>query len=203
MADADLAAKIDRLESREQIRQLAFKYALAVDMRDLDAIVSLHVDDVKVKNIGEGRAALKKHFDRTLRNFKGSSHHIGNHIIEFETPDRAIGMVYCHCEHEMGDDWVHMKMLYLDNYERRKGAWFFSRQRFLGSWYAAEWRAPPVGPQKIRWPGRKPVDGKFHDAFPTYKEFWEAQSLADTPVTAVVPEHFLRTMLRDQPIPER
>src|SRR5690349_4349937 len=91
MADADLAAKIDRLESMEQIRQLAFKYALAVDMRDLDAIVSLHVDDVKVKNIGQGHAALKQHFDRTLRNFKGSAHHIGNHIIEFETPDRAIG----------------------------------------------------------------------------------------------------------------
>jgi len=172
-------------------------------MRDLDAIVSLHVDDVAVKNIGQGRAALKTHFDRVLRGFKGSAHHIGNHVIEFETADRAIGMVYCHCEHEMDDKWVHMKMLYLDSYERRDGVWYFARQRFLGSWYASDWREAPTGPQKIRWPGRKAIDGKFHDSFPTYAAFWAKDSLADEPVMPVDPDKFLRTMLRDQPIPER
>jgi hypothetical protein len=60
-----------------------------------------------------------------------------------------------------------------------------------------------VGPQKIRWPGRKPADGKFHTAFPTWREFWDAPGLADAPVKPVAPERFLRAMLRDQPIPER
>ena len=35
----DLAARLDRVEATEGIRQLAARYALAVDMRDLDALV--------------------------------------------------------------------------------------------------------------------------------------------------------------------
>ncbi|WP_341643831.1 hypothetical protein [Thauera sp. SDU_THAU2] len=36
-APADLLARIDRLESLDAIRQLAGKYSLSLDMRDLDA----------------------------------------------------------------------------------------------------------------------------------------------------------------------
>ncbi len=36
-----LEARIDRLESLDAIRQLPAKYALALDMRDMDAMVSL------------------------------------------------------------------------------------------------------------------------------------------------------------------
>src|SRR5579862_1872055 len=160
---AQLQAKIDRLESIDQIRQLACKYAAAVDMRDLDALVGLHVDDVAVKGIGRGRVALKKHFDRILRSFTGSCHHIGNHIIEFEHRDGAIGLVYCRVEHEIGDRWVIMQLLYLDVYERRQGLWYFARQRYLGRWYATDMMMPPTGPHKVRWPGRPPADGRFHD----------------------------------------
>jgi ketosteroid isomerase-like protein len=199
---SDLAAKIDRLDSTEQIRQLAYKYGLAVDMRDLDAIVSLHVEDVRAKGIGQGRQALKQHFDKVLRGFTSSSHMVGNHVIEFEDPDHAIGMVYCHCEHEIGDKWIHMQMLYLDTYERRGGAWYFARQRYLGRFYATDHTEHPIGPQKVRWPGARPVDGAFHARFPAYDEFW-TRRLGDEPVKAVDPARFLRTMLRDQPIPER
>ena len=44
----DLLARLDRLESLDAIRQLAAKYALALDMRDLDALVNLFPEDVKV-----------------------------------------------------------------------------------------------------------------------------------------------------------
>ena len=37
----DLLARIDRLESLDEIRQLPAKYALSLDMRDLDAHVNL------------------------------------------------------------------------------------------------------------------------------------------------------------------
>jgi hypothetical protein len=200
---ADLAAKIERLETTEEIRQLAGKYALAVDMRDLDALVSLHVEDVEVRGFGRGRSALKRHFDRTLRNFTGACHHIGNHLIEFEQADRAVGVVYCRCEHEIGEKWIYMQMLYLDTYERRGGRWYFACQRFLGRWYAAESTAPPIGACKVRWPGRAPVEGTFHDPFPAYREFWSADGLGSDPIADVDPSRFLRTMLRDKPIPKR
>ena len=49
MSDAsDVLARIDRLESLDEIRQLAAKYSLALDMRDLDALVNLFPEDVRV-----------------------------------------------------------------------------------------------------------------------------------------------------------
>jgi hypothetical protein len=41
MQTLDLAERIERLESIDEIRQLAAKYALSLDMRDLDAHVNL------------------------------------------------------------------------------------------------------------------------------------------------------------------
>jgi hypothetical protein len=46
---------LDQLLAYEQIRQLAARYALAVNMRDLDALVDLFVDDVKAFDGRTGR----------------------------------------------------------------------------------------------------------------------------------------------------
>ena len=50
---ADILARLDRIESRDEIRQLISKYSLALDMRDMDALANLFPDDVKV---GDGRS---------------------------------------------------------------------------------------------------------------------------------------------------
>ena len=56
----------------------------------MDAHVNLFIDDIRVSREQVGRAHLKHWLDDTLRQqFTGTSHHIGNHIIEFEDPDRA------------------------------------------------------------------------------------------------------------------
>ena len=39
--DDQLLARIERLEALDEIRQLAAKYSLSLDMRDLDAHVNL------------------------------------------------------------------------------------------------------------------------------------------------------------------
>ena len=100
MTDSALLARIDRLESIDEIRQLAAKYSLALDMRDMDALVNLFHEDVRVGKDKVGRAHFKQWMDETLRvQFTGTSHHICNHIIEFEDPDRAVGVVYSKNEH--------------------------------------------------------------------------------------------------------
>ena len=115
----NLESRIDRLESLDSIRQLAAKYALSLDMRDLDAHVNLFAQDIRVSRELTGRAHLKRWLDDTLRlQFTGTSHHIGGHVIEFDDPDHALGVVYSKNEHETpsksGDDeWVIMQMLYL------------------------------------------------------------------------------------------
>ncbi len=132
MADETLLARIDRLESLDEIRQLAAKYSLSLDMRDMDAHVNLFVPDIRVSRDKVGRAHLKRWLDDTLRlQFTGTSHHIGNHIIEFEDADHAHGVVYSKNEHETPcadgrSEWVIMQMLYWDNYERQGRPLVFS-----------------------------------------------------------------------------
>ena len=58
---------LERLLAHEEIRQLAAGYAAATDARDLDTLVSLFVDDVRVGRDAHGRDALKAFFTESLR----------------------------------------------------------------------------------------------------------------------------------------
>ena len=204
-ASPGLEARLDRLESIEAIRQLAGRYSLSLDMRDLDAHVNLFAPDIRVSRDKVGRAHLKAWVDDTLRNqFTGTSHHLGQHIIEFVDPDHAIGVVYSKNEHECGAEWVIMQMLYWDDYERIDGVWYF-RRRLPCYWYATDLNKPPVGDMKMRWPGREPYSGAFHDLFPSWREFWAARPDRDTlpEVAAPAPaERFLQTLRRGTPAPK-
>jgi len=192
-----LLRRIDRLESIDEIRQLAAKYSLALDMRDADAWANLFPEDVKVSKDKSGRAALRDWFDETHRmQFDGTSHHIGGHIIEFEDPDHALGVVYSKNEHETGAEWVIMQMMYFDKYERIDGRWYF-RRRLPLYWYATDLNKPPIGSRKMRWPGREPYEGTFHDLFPSWKEYWSRKGPPEAPVEPPAPlEKFIETMRR-------
>jgi hypothetical protein len=155
---SSLEARIDRLESLDAIRQLPAKYALCLDMRDIDMMVTLFEPHVRVGREQSGRKALRAYMDGTLRApFTGTSHHIGGHIIEFDDADHAHGVVYSKNEHETPvdggqDEWVIMQMMYVDDYVRVDGQWFFARRLPL-YWYATDLNKPPVGEKKMRWPG--------------------------------------------------
>lgn len=203
MNEQSLQDRLDRLESLEQIRMLPAKYALALDMRDLDAWVGLFPEDIKVGKDQVGRAHLKGWIDATLRNqFTTTSHHIGGHIIEFKDADNACGVVYSKNEHETGPEWVIMQMLYWDDYQRIDGRWYF-RRRLPLYWYATDLNKPPVGDRKMRWPGVPPYHGSFHDLFPSWKTYWARQGQPhDGPVEPPAPlEKFIETMRRGAPLP--
>lgn len=196
---AQMLARIDRLESLDTIRQLPARYALALDMRDMDAMVSLFPEDVRVGKGRSGRLELRAWMDGTLRSpFTGTSHHIGGHIIEFDDPDHARGVVYSKNEHETGDEWVIMQMMYIDDYVRGSGAdgprWYFARRLPL-YWYATDLNKPPIGDNKMRWPGTEQVEGNFHKLFPSYEAFWARDGDHGGPVPEPAPlEGFLKAM---------
>ncbi len=199
----NLEARIDRLESLDAIRQLPAKYALALDMRDMDAMVSLFPADVRVGKDASGRAALRAYMDRTLRSpFTGTSHHIGGHVIEFDDADHAHGVVYSKNEHETGDEWVIMQMMYVDDYVRIEGRWYFQRRLPL-YWYATDLNKPPIGDNKMRWPGTDWVEGNFHKLFPSYAEFWAREGDHGGPVAEPAPlDQFLNQMRRGAAAPK-
>ena len=198
-----LEARIDRLESLDSIRQLAAKYSLALDMRDMDAMVNLFEKNVRVGKDASGRQALRAYMDGTLRSpFTGTSHHIGGHIIEFDDPDHAHGVCYSKNEHETGDEWVIMQMMYADNYVRVDGRWYFARRLPL-YWYATDLNKPPIGDNKMRWPGTEWVEGNFHKLFPSFAEFWAREGDHGGPVAEPAPlEKFIETMRRGHATPK-
>jgi len=208
MTDESLLARIDRLESLDEIRQLAARYSLSLDMRDLDAHVNLFAPDIRVSRDKVGRSHLKRWLDDTLRlQFTGTSHHIGNHIIEMDDINHAHGVVYSKNEHETpcadgSTQWVIMQMLYWDDYQRIDGRWYF-RRRLPCYWYATDLNKPPVGEDKMRWPDREPYSGAYHDLWPSWQDFWDnPPDAAEPQVAAPAPlDQFLTTMRRGAPEP--
>jgi len=196
-----LEERIERLESLDSIRQLVSKYSLALDVRDLDAMVSLFPSNVKVGKNAIGRLALKKWFDTTLRDqFTGTAHHIGNHIIEFYDSHNAHGVVYSKNEHETEKEWIIMQMMYWDDYIAIDGTWFFKRRLPL-YWYATDLNSPPIGNNKMRWPGVDPYKGEFHSLWPSWKEFWARDNnLSDVNPPFEI-NNFLMTLRRNSKIP--
>ena len=196
----EIEQRLERLESKDAIKELASKYALALDVRDLDSLVNLFHEDVRVGKKGRGRLALKHWFNETLRNqFTGTSHHIGNQIIEFQNDNNAIGIVYSKNEHETDKEWIIMQMMYWDQYEKIKGLWYF-RKRLPLYWYATDINKPPVGDLKMRWPDEDNYKGEFHTLWPTWKAFWSTNAVHDVSEPAPL-NKFLEKMRGGSPDP--
>src|SRR3954449_10628520 len=84
-----LEERLDRMESLAEIRQLPYRYALALDSRDMDALVDLFVPDVQVGRDRSGRAALHAWFTTTMSQMRTSIHLVAGHIIDFDDADHA------------------------------------------------------------------------------------------------------------------
>jgi ketosteroid isomerase-like protein len=182
MIDQTVLDRLDRVESHLAIGQLAARYALALDSRDIDTMVALFVPDVRVGGAGDGhgREALRTFFNANLSHFYRSMHLISGHVIDFDDADHAHGSVHCRAEHEDGDRWGVMVMNYKDRYARVDGEWFFTRRR-LQPLYSCDISEHPSGPDFNRgwhrgeatsegateWPARLPGE------YETFAGFWQ------------------------------
>lgn len=174
-------------------------------MRDLDAHVNLFAKDIRVGKDKYGRAELKCWLNETLRvQFTGTSHHIGGHIIEFNDQGHAHGVVYSKNEHETGNEWIIMQMMYWDNYECINNRWYFRRRLPLYR-YATDLNKPPIGRYKMRWPGGTHYDGAWHELWPSWTEFWHNPPDKNTLPEVMRPAHvdkFLLQMRRNSKDPK-
>ena len=167
--------RLDRMESLADIRQLPYRYALALDSRDMDALVDLFVPDVRVGRDESGRDALKRWFTETMSRMKTSVHFIGNHIVDFDDADHAHGIVYCRDELEQPEtkEWEIGMLQYWDSYVRVDGDWCFQRRRFH-RWYIVDALTRPAhgagvntGPERLR-------THQLPEAFESWGRFWSA-----------------------------
>ena len=174
---AQLAARIERLESLEEIRALPHRYAMAVDARDIDAYLECFIEDVDCGRRGKGREAFRPFVEAAVRNFYRSIHHVAGHVIDTLDGDHATGRVYGWCEHEIGEQWIVQANVYFATYERRDGRWYFVK-RDEDFFYSADLMERPQDAGFERWPGLVPRHGfsMMLDRYESWKAFWE-----DTP----------------------
>ena len=184
LADRQLAGRIERIEAYLAIQQLAIRYAMAVDARDLDAWVGSFRPDVDMGRHGTGREALRRYLDPMVRRFYRSVHQICGHRIELTAKDTATGAVYCRAEHEVGQEWIVMAICYFDEYARVDGEWFFSRRRERHS-YAADVTRTPQSAGFAGWAGSS--QPKLPAEFASWAPFWDGDTRPGTLTKAPAP----------------
>lgn len=166
----DLAKRLQRVEDTLDIQQLAVRYAMAVDERDIDAWVELFIPDVIIGRGQVGRDALRDVIAAQLRLFYRSIHQIVGHRIELLNADHATGAVYCRAEHEVGDQWIVIAIRYDDEYQKIDGSWYFVRRNDK-HWYEADLATRPQDVAFSGWPGA-PMRPRLPDSA-SWATFWD------------------------------
>lgn len=178
--DQALLERIDRIEAHQAIQQLAVKYAMAVDARDVDAWLGMFVNDIDCGRRGKVREALRTFIEPAVRDFYPTVHSITGHAIDEISGDHASGRVYCRAEHEFGDLWIVMTCVYYDTYERRDRIWYLAR-REEDFFYTCDVLERPQEVGFARWPGPTPKHNPLMmlPRFPHCKAFWAQTNVSE------------------------
>jgi hypothetical protein len=172
--------RLDRLEALAEIRQLADRYGIAVDSRDIDMLVGLFVPDVQVGKHAHGRPALKAHFTTVLREHGPSLHFVGNHAIDFSDSSHATGIVYCWDEFgsRTDDGWDVGVLQYWDQYERVDGRWLFRRRRLHRLYLVDALERPRVG---AGLGASTMTTHRLPEAYDSWHRFWSQLDVGGAP----------------------
>jgi ketosteroid isomerase-like protein len=144
-------SSLDQLLAYEEIRQLANRYALAVNMRDLDALVELFVEDVDVGQGRAGREALAELFRLRMGDAEVDVLEVTTHVINLVDQDHATGTVYSRCEMGGPGRWARQSIAYEDTYQRCADRWYFVNRAHL-LFYGVDVPERPLDQSPARWP---------------------------------------------------
>jgi len=152
---------------------LASRYAVALNHRNLDALVELFVADVRVGRDDVGRETLKQNMAAQLRDGHRTILQVSNHVIDVVDADHATGIVGTRAEIERGDEWVIQVIEYHDTYERRDGRWLFVRRRHH-LWYGADMLTRPNVLPEANWPKSQTGKGTLPEMMPSWQA-WQSE----------------------------
>lgn len=135
-ATADILRRLDRLESKEEIRALSSSYAAACDEHDLPRLMDLFTDDAcfDASNgmmVADSKSAIEALFINTFK-VRGPGYHWTHDItiaMDAQDPNSATGLVMSHAETTPNGVVSIAAMRYADTYRReRDQVWRFSNR---------------------------------------------------------------------------
>lgn len=173
-----LERRLTQVEDRLAIRELISRYCFSIDDRDLKTVGSLFTDNAYFGSADGAMKAIGR--DAIIEQFKsrysvlGASNHIGHdHVIEFESPTRARGLLSSHAEvWRLGRAMI-TALRYADVYEKTDGVWRFAERKLSFMYYLpVEDYATVLGRiDRNRASPDKPQPADYPEGRPTWAEY--------------------------------
>ncbi len=135
METKEILLRIDRLESKDAIRDLITTYGIACDEHDMPTLMNCFTEDAVYNSpngamVADGRAAIEEMFVEAFK-VRGAGFHWTHDImtrIDEKDVDKAVGLVCSHAETTPGGVHSIASMKYFDEYRREAGEWRFSKR---------------------------------------------------------------------------
>ncbi|WP_016691768.1 nuclear transport factor 2 family protein [Rhodococcus rhodochrous] len=155
-----LTHRLARLEDRARIQDLIAAYAIAVDDRDLDALVSMFTEGGEFVRSGvtsRGRDAIRAFYRGAMDRYVLTLHQPLSDLISLDG-DHARGLLTGRAELALDGTLVLASYRYADEYVRRGEGWLFARRdlRFHYAVPVDELNDGICADERIRWPGTSP-----------------------------------------------
>jgi hypothetical protein len=164
--------QIEDLLAKQACTELVYTIARGIDRLDADLVRSaFHPDGVLDFGYFSGRIdEFLPWVMGLLPTMKRTQHVIGNVLIRI-SGDTAAGESYVTAYHDMAKNGQEITMIaggrYLDQFERRAGAWKLTRRTFISDWNAEQ----PLTDAWDRSPGAKRHFGRRGSEDPSCRHF--------------------------------
>ena len=175
MADSESARHLAVLLARNEIRELPYRYAAAIEARDVDAMTELFAPDARFGEYGSGPDGLRRLMLDSLEGSLFAVILVANHLVEFDDDEHATGQVWAHCYAQTRDEgFVEQLIRYEDRYERIGGRWLFAHRRHR-LWYGVAHERSPLAQRAADWPHSQIGVGDIPLADQDFTAWWRAQ----------------------------
>jgi hypothetical protein len=150
-------------------QNLAYRYALAIDSKNVDLMAALFSDRSSFGHWGVGQVGARAYYSEIWRRFGRSRHFVSNVIVTSIDEGSARGIVYCQSEQEWETGWTRRPLAYFDDYVVSSEGWTFLRRKVC-TWDGEQWAS-----------GRRSVP--LPDAWSSWAEFHRPTGPSDTAPT--------------------
>ncbi|MDG5485948.1 nuclear transport factor 2 family protein [Mycolicibacterium gadium] len=172
----DLDRRLAKLLSLNEIRELAYKYAAAVESRDVDAMAKLFSPSARFGSYGDGPDGLRRLMVDSMTGSLFAVILVANHLVEFDDDVHARGQVWAHCyAQERTEGFLDQLIKYEDAYEQVDGRWLFVQRRHR-LWYGAAHSRSPLDQNAADWPRNQIGVGDIPLADPEFAAWWQTRS---------------------------
>jgi SnoaL-like domain len=127
----------------QELHDLAFRYALAVDTLAAGGLAAIFTDGGVVRGYGEnpiefrGEEGLRRMIGQVGEAFQKTMHNVFNQTFDRDDHGVVTGQTTCIASHILhGEDWTLMDMAlrYHNSYAQQDGLWKFSERRLEVVW---------------------------------------------------------------------